>query len=171
MPGMKANPGPFKVSRGGTKWSFTPNGKLYVVGDEAVMLQNPVSWKSEGVMQSSRIFCGLEEQDKDGNVIQRWGLEEDMIPLVQRMRVEQQGDPGASFIAQKGLWKREDSGIVIKENSAQVIVFNIARVDPEVFEGHMVAIAEALARTFHQELVIVEMQMAGISQSTIGVRP
>jgi len=102
----------------------------------------------------------------------------DLIPLVRAVRTRQTrtgeedkyGDPNATFIAQKGVYKhKEPTYGVVEEDGAQVIIFATSGETSAIFEARMVALGEEIARQLHQELVIVEIQRNGVVQSTIGV--
>jgi hypothetical protein len=145
--------------------SFDPTGALYVVGDVNARGQNPIAERYPEQI-AARLFVGL----KVGNV-ERWSLD-DVLSVTRETRVAQvgDGDPGASFLYQKGIY-RETSGAIIDENSVQVIVLNLTGATQEEFEAQMVEVAETLARRLEQEQVWVELQRNGVHVATLKVVP
>ena len=87
------------------------------------------------------------------------------------------GDPGASFLSQRGLY-RHDAGGIVDEPGAQVVIINVERVmpngkkisvSPRRFEKDVERLSEDIATTFDQESVIVEIQKNGITQRSFGM--
>lgn len=149
----------------GRKTTFAPTGSMQFRGRGARRyLENPKLWAGPPA-QASRLFVGLNVGDDPV-----WDIR-DVIEIVGAERMQQSGDPSASFVAQKGIFKHAGGGVV-EEDSVQVIIFNLDdSITPEQFTGQMVDLASRLAHTLQQELVIVEMQLGGRAVETIGVGP
>lgn len=151
--------------------SFTPKGKLECHGDKSV-LENPRRWESETDIYSARIIVGFRPQDAPpGFEVRNVGQKEnDLVALVKKIRIAQVGDPGATFLEQRGLYRHVKSGEVVDEPGAQVIIFNTTKgVTPRQFERQVEILAEIIAEAFDQEEVIVEIQKNGISQKVFGI--
>lgn len=150
---------------GGHRLRFVPTGTPNFRGrGTKVYAENPRLWSGPPA-QASRLFVGLNVGDDPV-----WSIQ-DVIEIVAAERASQTGDPSASFIAQKGIFKHS-GGKVVEEDSVQVVVLNLdEETDPESFEHQMVDLATRLAKTLQQELVIVEMQSRGRVDKTIGVGP
>lgn len=149
----------------GRKTTFTPAGALQFRGrGTRTLLANPRLWAGRPA-QASRLFVGLNVGDDPV-----WSLR-DVIEVVGAERMQQTGDPSASFVAQKGIFKHA-AGSVVEEDSVQVIILNLDdSTTPDEFEEQMVDLATRLAHTLQQESVIVEMQLCGRTEKTIGVGP
>lgn len=149
----------------GRKTTFTPTGSMQFRGrGTRALAANPRLWAGPPA-QASRLFVGLNVGDDPV-----WGIR-DVIEVVAAERMAQTGDPSASFIAQKGIFKHAAGGVV-EEDSVQVVIFNLDdTVTSDEFEEQMVNLATRLAHTLQQELVIVEMQLSGRAEKTIGVGP
>jgi len=143
--------------------SFRPNGPLSRSG----YVPNPAAWTTDKPVWAARLFVGFKVGKK-----QKYKMK-DLVPIVQRVRKQQTGNPGSSFISQRGLYKHERTGEVIDEKGAQVIIINTPdmKTGKKKFIEQMIELAEEIASSLKQELVIVEIQRNGISQQTIGVTP
>lgn len=148
------------------KTTFAPTGGMQFRGrGTRALLANPRLWAGPPA-QAARLFVGLNVGEDPV-----WGIR-DVIEVVSAERMQQTGDPSASFVAQKGIFKHAAGGGIVEEDSVQVIIFNLDdSITPAAFEGQMVDLATRLAHTLQQELVIVEMQLAGKAEKTIGVGP
>lgn len=157
-----ANPGTFYwCDPKGNAGVFRPKGPMKVIGSKQA-LENPMGWESTEPMLAARIITGF----KIGNKVV-WKLK-DLIELVRRVRMEQAGDPGASFVLQKGMYRHEDTGETIVEPGAQVIILNLQRVPYETWKRQMKELADTIAIEFEQELVILEIQRDGMTVTTMG---
>lgn len=150
---------------------FRPEGKFEVVGsDEAVAQDNPIKWGSRETW-AARVIVGFKRRGKKPITMSQ------LVRLVRKIRLEQVGDPGATFLAQRGLY-RHDAGGIVDEPGAQVVIFNADRVmpngkkvavTPRRFEKDIEKLSEDIATVFDQESVIVEIQKNGITQRTFGM--
>ncbi len=140
--------------------SFRPHGRLEHHGAHP----NPNLWEAEQTI-AARLIVGFSVGD-----VPTWSLD-DLIPLVRELRESQVGDPSATFVAQKGIYRHRDGSGVVTEDGAQIFLINLSGASLAEFTGQMVALAEEICRRFQQESVIVEIQVNGISQKTIGVGP
>jgi hypothetical protein len=93
---------------------------------------------------------------------------EEVITLVEELREHQAHEPGATFIPQKGVYKRA-GGAVIEEDSIRVIVLNLGKESRQAFKEHMFDVASALAKRLNQDMVILEFQQAGVTEHVWGV--
>lgn len=175
MTAFKANPGVFTWrapnGRGG---SFQPQGRLVFVGDrDALDLRNnPRGWSrkkrgEEGYQPtlSGRLIVGFNVGG-----VPTWEMD-DLIKVVRDIRERVHKKEGATFIAQKGVYRHKESGQVVEEDGAQVIIIDLWSTPEEVFEEEMVALGEKVAQELQQEEVIVETQKDGVTDATIGVTP
>lgn len=143
-------------SYNGRSCTFWPNGKLYIVGEEAQ--ENPkVTW-------AARLFVGLNVGGKP-----KWKID-DVVKVVRRIRTAQGHSPNLSFIAQKGIFRSSDTGKVVEEDSVQIIIIGSGESKAE-FGEDMLLLAEEIASALKQEKVVVEIQRNGISVETYGVAP
>jgi len=149
---------------------FQPHGPLHHEGAPTTGLAGKAWVEQES--WAARLFVGFNVGRAP-----TWSMT-DLIPLVRAVRTRQTrtgeedkyGDPNATFIAQKGVYKhKEPTYGVVEEDGAQVIIFATSGETSAIFEARMVALGEEIARQLHQELVIVEIQRNGVVQSTIGV--
>jgi len=131
------------------------------------LLTNPAKWDKAGgaPLQSARIFVGLEKQHlTTGRVLQKYSVTT-LVNIVKRVRVAQVGDPGASFITQRGLFKSA-SGRIVPEKSVQVIILSIYGETRKSFKENIAELAETIRGKFDQDMVTVEIQRDGIRQET-----
>ncbi len=144
---------------------FTPTGELRFRGrGSRTYAANPRLWSGPPA-DAARLFVGMNVGPDPV-----WSLR-DVIEVVAAERSAQTGDPSASFVAQKGIFKHS-AGDVVEEDSAQVVILNLDdETTAEDFEKQMVNLASRLAKTLQQELVIVELQSGGRAHKTIGVGP
>ena len=166
-----ANPRKLSWSHRNRGGSFTPQGRLTVHGDRRT-LSNPRRWESRDTY-SARVVVGfLPAGAEPGTKMSAAETErrmEQLVTVVRRVREQQVGDPGATFLAQRGLYRHAESGVVVDEPGAQVILFNTQGSTPAAFERQVEELAEEVARRLEQEEVIVEIQRNGISQKVFGV--
>ena len=152
---------------------FRPDGPLYYVGELARMdfRSNPIARKSDGSEErypagaSARLFVGFNVQG-----VPRWSLD-DLLPIVERVRVAQTGDPNSTFLFTRGLYRNKSGLIERGEQGAQVIIVDERSRTAAEFENEMVALAEAIAAGMDQEKVFVELLRAGNPQETVAVVP
>jgi hypoxanthine-guanine phosphoribosyltransferase len=69
------------------------------------------------------------------------------------------------------MYTYQKTGEVVEEKGAQVIVLNLEGVPEAEFKKNMAELAETIAKKFHQEQVVVEIQKGGITRETFGVYP
>lgn len=161
MPRLQCNPGPARWA-GPRPGEFRPAGNLSRHGTA----RNPATWSSTDTL-SGRLFVGFNVGAEP-----RWSVE-DLIPIVLSVRERQTGDPSATFMTQRGIYKHHDpdAGVVV-EDGAQVIIFHGGGPDDqEAFEDQLVELAEVIGAKLQQESVIVEVQRNGIAQRVMGVEP
>lgn len=93
------------------------------------------------------------------------------MEIVREIRTEQVGNPGSTFLLQKGIYAHAAGGPVIEEDGAQVIILNLPDygTEPPAFRKQIVKLAEDMARQLQQEEVIVEFQKGGVTERTMGV--
>lgn len=151
--------------------AFKPEGPIELVSS-ASLAQNPVKWDSRETW-AARVIVGFKRKGKKPVTMNQ------LVKLVRKIRLEQVGDPGVSFLAQRGLF-RHDSGTLVDEPGAQVVIINVERVfpdghkvevSPEEFERQIEELSEDIATRLEQESVIVEIQKNGITQRTFGMGP
>jgi hypothetical protein len=148
--------------------SFRPRGKLVMVGSAAAT--NPAKLQEQRDVWSARLFVGFNVQGKP-----TWTID-DLAEVVFAERRRQRRTPDASLLMQKGIYQSFQTGQVETEEGAQVIILNLSTpsepaVSADVFRKEMIELAEAIARQFNQETVIVEIQRNGISQQVWEVTP
>lgn len=150
--------------------SFAPSGKLECHGDASV-LSNPRRWESEADTWSARVIVGFRPRDAPPDLKVDARQKEDLlVRLVRQTREAQVGDPGATFLTQRGLYRHVESGEVVDEPGMQVILINTTEgVTPKQFERQVEDLAELVADKFDQEEVIVEIQKNGVSQQVFGI--
>ena len=156
-----------------------PNGKLLGVftGTGAVRtfgsgmkryLAN--SWEmdnTETPTQSARLFVGLDVGAGKGK-----HKMQDVIDITRGVRVEQSGSADGSFIAQKGIYTHSEGdlqGVVVEEDSVQIILLDLEGVSKSEWERQMVQLAKYLARGLQQESVIVQLMENDVLRKTVGV--
>lgn len=162
MPAYPFNPSTFTWNpgaphRGG---SFRPRGRLLARG----LVENPPAWESARTV-TGRLIVGFNVGE-----VPTYSLDH-LIAIVERVRRQQVGTPDSTFIAQKGIYTHRDGQTVAHEDGAQVFIINLSGATDEEFQAELVQLAEIVAREMQQETVIVEIQVNGISQVTIGVEP
>lgn len=158
--------------------SFRPEGRLTLVHVEG-LVGNPLQWDTRESW-AARMFLGFQKGRRRVPKQEAARRMEKLVQLVREIRVEQVGDPGASFLTQRGMY-RHDDGYVIDEPGAQVIVINVDRVmkkgkkiekvpvTPEQFEKDIEQLSEDLATELDQESIIVEIQRNGVVQRTFSM--
>jgi len=160
----------------GNTGSFEPKGTLWISGDgenAEALAPNPRGWRSSKPLWSARILVGFNVGGKP-----KWKMD-DVVKIVRSVRVEQVGNPGASFLYQKGLYSSEariadpSDPRIVSEDGAQIVILNLESfgTSAKAFEQQMVELAETLAEKLRQDEVILEMQRSGISKSTSGITP
>lgn len=148
--------------------SFRPKGELFVCTPEGVMLgaeerkKNPVNQYSEGGL-SARLFVGLNVREKPKYTLQQ------IVEATIEIRRKQNQRPDATFLAQKGVYTDSDTGLLVDEDSVQIIIIDIAGTPEEEFKKYMTDLAEELRTRFEQKEVIVEIQFKGVVKSVLGV--
>ena len=142
---------------------FNPKGKAMLFG------MNPAHADIYGIpSNAARMFVGFNVGKKPTHNVNQ------LSKLYQRERAKQKNDkgdslpPDASFVIQKGLYTSPVDGIVY-ENSVQLIVLSLFGESEKIFTDNMIEIAGVVARDFHQEVVILEMQKYGIAREVYGV--
>jgi hypothetical protein len=140
--------------------SFRPRGRIERVGER----QNPRLWGSgrEGEL-AGRLFVGFNVGEDPV-----WSVD-DLIPIVRRVRERQTGDPSASFVMQKGIYRHRSTTDIVEEDGAQVILF--ADSPDDAFREQLVELGEEIARRLDRESVLVEIQRNGVTQRVLGVAP
>lgn len=157
MSTIRANPGPLQFARG----SFRPKGHLLQVGRET--RDNPIDFESDDVY-AARLIVGFNVEGEAVYTL------DDLVELVTAIRTEQ-GKPDASFLAQKGVYQHRESGHVVVEDSAQVLIVDVWGTSQKDFVAEMIQLAEHIAREMRQELVILDIQRNGLTQKVYGVKP
>jgi len=145
--------------------SFNPTGKL--VYHRPTLVANPTKWDKakDSPLWSARIFVGLEKQHPTtGRVLNKYPMPR-LVNIVKRVRMTQVGDPGSSFITQRGLFKTP-GGKIVPEKSAQVIILSIYGEKQKQFKENIGKLAETIRQEFDQDMVIVEIQRDGIRKET-----
>jgi len=152
--------------------SFEPHGKVYEIGDVSALRHstrqgNPVTRDTDPAL-SARIFVGLSV---DG--VPTYSVD-DVLKIVKKMRLAQLrrigGDPGASFLLQRGLYKYtrgKSKGKTIPEDSVQVVILRLSAENDQKFEQNVGKIAETLAGKLRQEAVYAELQRDGVRYATL----
>jgi hypothetical protein len=159
MPSLHCNPGLFHWSHPRSAGSFRPHGKLHHVG----AIANPSRWLSQRTL-AARLIVGFNV----GNV-PTWTLD-DLVKLVRRVREEQSGNPACSFVAQKGVYRHKDPPHeVVVEDGAQVLIINEDELSDADFTRAMIALGEEICRVMKQESIILEIQVNGMTQETMGI--
>lgn len=161
MTAINVNTGPFTYEKG----TFEPEGALEYIGE------NPATPYGKGVY-SALMLIGLSGQK--GEEFEP----EDVVELVKVVRADQTadpedetdpGDPSASFILQRGLYRHKKKREVVEEDSLRVIILHLTDEDRDEFKENILAMAEELANEFDQEEVIVEFQNKGVTDEVFGV--
>lgn len=151
---INVNTGRFQ-SRG---YLFNPKGGLRFHGPK----RNPVDDLGEGVY-SGLIIVGLEGRDDEKYTLK------DVIEIVKEVREEQAGDPGSSFLSQKGLFKDPNTGKVFDENSIRIILLHLTKESKRKFKENILDLAELLRESLNQQTVIVEFQNKGVTERIYAV--
>jgi hypothetical protein len=167
MPALRCDPRALHWSfPGGPAGSFRPNGKLvHVSVHHPDAAPNPRRFEQTGKMLAARLFVGFNVGGRP-----KWKIG-DVIRIVSRVRGQQDRDPDASFISQKGIYTSRDSGKTVVENGVQIILIDMAGDSLRAFQAQMEELAESVARELKQELVILEIQRAGLNVRTLGIGP
>lgn len=169
---INANTRVFSWSHKSGGGSFSPSGRRTVVGD-AALLSNPRRWEAEGDTFAARIIVGFRPKDAPADFrLTRSAtdaIEDLVVGIVRDMRTGQVGDPGATFLSQRGLYKHAERGEVVDEPGMQVVLINTTGATAKQFERDAEDIAERLAVALDQEEVIVEIQKNGVTQTVFGV--
>ena len=99
-------------------------------------------------------------------------LPKDLINAVRDIRLDQIGDPGASFMFQRGLFKHRSTGTIVEEDSVRVLILNLdSEQEPTAkFRQNILAMGEKLREDFDQEEIIVEFQDGGVQDGVYGIK-
>lgn len=157
--------------KGNWKGSFFPD-RVWPnpVGSRA----NPWDDWGDGVY-SALLIVGLRDQhgrDRDP---------EEVVRIVRELRLQQSarpgtipeetGDPGSSFLLQRGLYRHERSGEIMDEEGVRVIILLVKSPETrDQFKENILHLGETLARELDQESVIVEFQDKGVTDKVYGAR-
>lgn len=163
MPAYPFDPRPLRWNPPGKRThSFRGTGRLARHGAEYA--RNPtVHWESRRTI-SARLIVGFNIGTDPV-----WTVD-DLIPIVDRYLEKTFGDPSSTFVSQKGIYQHRDgSGQVVHEDGAQVFIIAPSDISETDFEKAMVELAEIICKKLEQETVVVEIQINGISQHTMGV--
>jgi hypothetical protein len=161
MPAVPANLGQLYWSNPRQGWgSFRPKGKVLLVNPAAH--PNPFDRRAGNQTLAARFFVGFNVGGEP-----KWSVD-DVIGIVQNERDRQGKSPDASFIAQKGIYSSGVDRSVVVEDGAQIIILNFDE-PVEKFTEQMMELGEALRSALQQELIILEMQQAGVTIETIGI--
>lgn len=147
---FSGKPGTFQPARGGVN----------VVGAR----QNPRVDYGRGTL-SALLLVGLSSPSGATFTI------EDIVAAGRDTRVDQIGDPGASFLTQKGLYLHRVTGKVVEEDSVRVIIVHLEGLTGETapqFKDHIQALAEVLRADFDQDSIVVEIQNRGVTEEVYG---
>jgi len=169
MPTIPCNPGAYYWANPGRKLavSFRGNGPLIFVPvhEGFKLVPNPYDFVDSDAILAARILVGFNVGAR-----KQWKMK-DVIGIVQDVRAKQKRKPDASFVAQQGIYTSSVSGKTVVEDGAQIIIVNLDRDPMPKFRKHMERLAETLARRLKQELVLLEIQKAGQTVATIGMKP
>lgn len=147
--------------------SFQPEGPLDIVTSESELGANPFNWKSKDTW-AARIIVGFKRKGKRALTLNR------LVTLVRQLRTEQVGDPAATFVSQRGIYKHQTPrGEIVDEPGAQIIIINTPNLGttPRAFVKQMEELSEDIATELDQEEVIVEIQRNGLTQRSWGMGP
>lgn len=145
--------------------SFRPQGPLELVGKPRLALNdNPFNWEDSGPTWGARVIVGFNRRGRRAVTMNQ------LVRLVRRIRLEQVGDPAATFVAQRGLY-RHGTGEIVDEPGAQVILINTPNLGttPAQFEKQVEKLSEDIATELGQDEVIVEIQENGFTRRTFGM--
>lgn len=145
-------------TRDGIVRSFHPTGRRLGAGER--LRANRVSWEASDTY-SARLFVGFNVGAKTV-----WEMD-DLLAVVREVRERQTGNPASSFLYQKGIHKHQ-SGQIVEEPGAQVIVINMGS-SPKEFIEQMLELAEQVADQLKQEEVVLEIQKNGLVERVFGV--
>jgi hypothetical protein len=158
------NPGMFQWGGPYAGW-FRPRGPLITVGTQQVKSLQGRAWAGKDTL-AARLIVGFNV-----GAVPTYTLD-DLMRIVQVVREQQLRDPSASFVAQRGIYQHQDpSQGVVHEDGGQIFIVDLAKLDQKTFEDEMVQLAEHIARAMQQEIVIVEIQLNGITQIVHGIDP
>lgn len=141
---------------------FQPHGDFERHGS---LQENPRTWSGQKAVWSARVIVGFKRRGKKPATLNM------LVRIVKRVRTQQIGDPSSSFLTQRGLYRHNDTGEIVDEPGAQVVLIDTHNTPPKVFEQQAEQLAEIIARELDQAEVIVEIQKNGVSQSVFGVGP
>ncbi len=160
MPRVPCNPG--LAHWGGPQpGSFRPQGRVSHHSRGTPL--SAISWTSTSTL-AGRIFVGFSVGGTP-----RYTLD-DLIAIVREFReVQAPGDPSATFLAQRGIYKYKSTGQIVEEDGGQAIIIDTQDTEENTFKSQMVDIAEAIVVRMKQELVIVEIQRNGLAVMALGV--
>jgi len=159
---LNVDTGEFAFSKG----RFIPErgaGLIFVGKSRELYHRNPIVEYEKAY--SALLIVGLR-----GNSGVSFSIDE-VRSVVRQLRMEQAGDPGASFIMQKGLYLHRDKKQVIEENSVRVIILLLTGETQKEFQDNIFRLGEELARVFDQEEVLVEFQDRGVHEKVFGAKP
>jgi len=143
---------------------FVPEGSTVTIGDAEGLQRNPVIARVKEKQLAARLFVGLSVGKKPKYVV------EDVIRVTKKVRTFQTGNPGASFLLQKGTWKA-GPGDFVDEDSVQIIIIDEHGRSEVEFETEMAELAEVLAQELEQDIVFVDVQVNGVHETTLKVVP
>lgn len=165
---LNVNTGPFVYENG----SFTPAPKYGIVGNKNALYEtNPRT--AYGKPLAGLIVMGLT--DRANHAINH-SLDE-VVELVKNVRIQQTseseapgdgGDPGSTFILQRGLF-RHRTGEIIDEESVRIIILHLTDETSDEFREHLLKLAETMCEKFNQDELIVEFQKGGVTEDVVGV--
>lgn len=159
MPTVNVNIGLFTCEAG----TFYPDRGVFYNGDPAVVQYNPAHPYGADTY-SALLIVGLA-----GQAGEKYTPKE-IVEWVKNYRVAQVGDPGASFIFQKGVYRHKRTGKVVDEDSVRVIILNLAENESrDEFRRNILAMSEAIRSDFNQEEVILEFQRRGVTLEVFGI--
>lgn len=134
------------------------------------MLANRVSWATNSQSYSAHIYVGFSPGTQcpatDLLGSRRYYTMESLIAVVRATRASQGRKQDSSFLAQTGIFTHS-TGQVVEEPGAQVIIFPDDS-DDEDFIDHMRQLADAIASSLAQDMVILDLRKGGVSFETSG---
>jgi len=143
--------------------SFTPSTDTAIVYGEALE-PNPELRDYGKVTWSARLIVGFKRRGKKAATLNQ------LVKIVRETRTKQTGNPSSTFLMQRGIYRHDDSGEVVDEPGAQVLIINMGASQKD-FEKQMTELAEVIAVKLDQAEVIVEIQRNGVSKRVFGVGP
>lgn len=150
MPTLPANLGALRTQYG----TFQPVGAVRRPGRGPQT--NP---RSKAVVFAGRVIAGFNVGDVPTYTL------EDVITLVERLTPSD-----ASFVLQRGLFTSRRTGVRVREDSAQVLLFSEGETQA-AFTRDMLALARSLCREMQQEMVLLEIQKNGVQVAFYSVTP